>query len=124
MGIYSVPSNLDARERKFYQEAQKRFRKNVPWAEFEEFAFGMGSPLYAHRTSHLDVVDDPLFQTLKHMWLDLGVKQGLIAEEKGKQSKSHVQRRSQSRSRQATNQRNSSENRKLAASDSLASSHS
>ncbi len=124
MGTYRVLSNLDAREREFYQEALKRSRKNVPWAEFEEFAFGMGSPLYTHRTSHIDVLGDPLYQALKRMCLDLGVKQGLIAVEKRKQSKTDVQRRSQSGSRQATNQRNSSENRKLAASDSLAGSHS
>jgi hypothetical protein len=121
--MYRIPPNLDARGREFYREALKRFHNNVTWAEFEEFAFGMGSSLYKHRTSHLDVVEDPLYRVLTDMWLDLGVKQGLIAEKKGRHSKS-VQRRSQSGGRQATNQRNSPENSKLAPSDSLAGSHS
>lgn len=120
----SALSNLNAREHEFYQEAVKRFHNNVPWSEFEEFAFGMGSPLYANRISHLEVLDEPLYEALTNMWLDLGVKQGLIAEDRAKRGETRVQRRAQGRSRETSNRRNGKKNNKLAAANSFVASHS
>ena len=117
-------ANLDAQRQEFYKKALANFRKNVSWSDFEDFAFGMGSPLYAHRTSHLEVLGDPLYEALTDMWLELGVKQGLIASEESKENRTRAQRGSQGRSRQAEDERNATEDRKLAPSHSFARSHS
>ncbi len=117
-------SSLDTKQQAFYKEALANFRRKVSWADFEEFAFGMGSPLYAHRTSHLEVLSDPLYEVLTDMWLELGVKQGLIAPEQSKEKRTRAQRGSQSGSRQAAHERNAKEDSKLAASHSFAHSHS
>lgn len=123
-GSNVVLSNLDARQQEFYREAAAKFRKNVDWSEFEDFAFGAGSPLYVRRTSHLDVLDHPLYRALKDMWLELGVRQGLVAQDVIKEQKPYAQRRTQSRSRKAANRRDPQENSKLASAHPLTGTHS
>jgi len=117
-------TDVPARDRTFFRDAVRRFRRNAPWAEFEDFAFGMGSPIYSLRVSPLEVVKDPLYVALKDMWLELGVRQGLVAERTIKERHNHAPRRSQSRSREAANRQDVPEYRKLAASNSSARSHS
>lgn len=65
-------------EKSFLHRAQRKFRENADWLEFEEFAFGSRSPLYSKTRSHQDVLQHPLYLALKEMWLDLGVNQGRI----------------------------------------------
>ncbi len=74
--------DLTETEKKFYRQALKKFRENISWLAFDEFAFGRQSPIYAHRRSHLDVLKEPLFLALKDMSLQLGVQQGMIARKK------------------------------------------
>src|ERR1700688_2949073 len=74
-----VLANLTKTERDFYGQALKRFRANVPWADFEEFAFGVGSPIYSLRVSPDELSQRPLFEALKELWLRLGIRQGLIS---------------------------------------------
>lgn len=116
-------ADLALEQQGFYREAMRRYRQNIAWSAFEEFAFGMRSPIYASRTSHLDVLKDPLYQALRDMWLALGIRQGRVAKERV-QEKPHAPRRSQSRSRPAAHQRNAKEARKLAVAHSSAGSHS
>lgn len=71
-------SALSPDEEAFLHRAQRKFRENADWLEFEEFAFGSRSPLYSKTRSHQDVLQHPLYLALKEMWLDLGVKQGRI----------------------------------------------
>ena len=71
--------SLTETEKKFYRQALKKFRANIGWLAFDEFAFGRQSPIYSHRKSHLDVLKEPLFLALKDMSLQLGVQQGMIA---------------------------------------------
>jgi len=73
---------LTAEEREFLRHAEKKYRANTNWFEFEDFAFGMRSPLFSRIRSHLDVLRHPLYLALKEMWLDLGEKQGLVAPSK------------------------------------------
>jgi hypothetical protein len=73
-----VPA-LTAEERTFLARASDKYHANVNWLEFEEFAFGMRSPIYAKKQSHPNVVEHPLYVALKGLWLDLGVRQGRIA---------------------------------------------
>lgn len=73
---------LNKDEKKFYRQALKRFHENTRWLTFEEFAFGMKSPIYRGRDSHLDVLKDPLFRALQDMSLQLGVQQGVISRKK------------------------------------------
>lgn len=61
-GVEIDLSGLTGVEKRFYNEARRRFRRNVGWLDFDEFAFGMGSPIYAQHRSHLDVVRQPLYQ--------------------------------------------------------------
>jgi hypothetical protein len=63
----------------------KKYRANLDWFEFEDFAFGMRSPLFARTRSHLDVLQHPLYVALKEMWLDLGEKQGQVAPSEPKE---------------------------------------
>ncbi len=123
-GTNVVLSNLDGQQERFYREALEKFRGNISWSEFWNFAFGSGSTLYAHRTSHLEVLRDPLYEALTDMWLELGVKQGLVASDRTKERRPHAQRRTKSRSRKAANRRNPQENSKLAAAHPLTGTHS
>jgi hypothetical protein len=82
--------NLDGltpEEKKFYRQALKRFQENTSWLAFDEFAFGMGSPIYSRQRSHLDVLKSALYLALKDMSLQLGVQQGLVARTKKSEKK-------------------------------------
>jgi hypothetical protein len=72
-------SSADAREREFLRNARQHFRANMNWFAFEDFAFGSRSPLFSQSRSHRDVLGSPLYQELKRMWLELGVRQGYVA---------------------------------------------
>jgi len=74
--------SLAGSERTFYEKAVRQFRQNVDWFSFEDFLFSPGSPIYAQRRSHLEVLRDPVYLALKDMWLQLGVQQGMIARRK------------------------------------------
>lgn len=86
-GIEIDLNSLNESDRAFYRQALRKFKQNKPWLAFDSFAFGMMSPLYRGRTSHLEVLKSPLYLALKDMSLQLGVQQGMIArkarEEKG-----------------------------------------
>ena len=72
-------SRLTEAEKTFFSQAQNKVQNNVNWLSFDEFAFGMRSPIYSGRKSHLDVLKSPLYLALKDMSLQLGVQQGKIA---------------------------------------------
>jgi hypothetical protein len=74
--------SLTPEEKKFYRQALKRFQENTSWLAFDEFAFGMRSPIYSRQRSHIDVLKSALYLALKDMSLQLGVQQGLIARTK------------------------------------------
>jgi len=75
-------------EEQFYRQALRRFRENTNWPDFDDFAFGMRSRIYAGRRSHLEVLKHPLYLALKDMSLQLGVQQGRIAgrDEEGRKA--------------------------------------
>ena len=75
-------TSLSESEKKFYAAARKRFQENVDWIEFQNFAFGIESPIYAGNRSHLEVKSNPLFQALLDMALQLGIQQGMVAQHK------------------------------------------
>ena len=75
---------LTPEENAFLRVARRKFSENTDWFAFEDFAFGMRSPLFSKSRSHRDVLTNPLYLELNRMWLELGVKQGRIANpEKG-----------------------------------------
>lgn len=74
---------LTEQERKFYRQALDKFKRNLDWLSFEEFAFDPRSPIFAQRRSHLHVMKDPLYLALEDMSLQLGVQQGMIARDAG-----------------------------------------
>ena len=116
--VQNVTDVLNSEERDFLRQAEKRYRANVNWFEFEDFAFGMRSPLFARTRSHLDVLKHPLYVALKEMWLDLGEKQGLVASSKRKEK--HVEGRKSQGRRSANQGRNSAKKRDVEATDSSA----
>lgn len=93
---------LTEKKEKFYQQAVGKFRKNTDWFAFEEFGFGLMSPLYVGRKSHLEVMGDPLYLALEDMWLQLGVQQGMVKTEAGQKGKAIVKRRQESGGRQTS----------------------
>jgi hypothetical protein len=70
---------LTTEERAFLARARSKFEEGADWLDFEDFAFGSGSPIYSRSRSHQDVLQHPLYVALKEMWLDLGVRHGRIA---------------------------------------------
>lgn len=76
-------SALGPDEQKFLKRARELFVENTDWLQFEDFAFGSRSPLFARNRSQQDVLTHPLYTALKEMWLELGVKQGRIAAPSG-----------------------------------------
>ena len=68
--------DLNEVEGKFYLQAVEKFEKKINWLEFDEFAFGPGSPIYKNERRHLDVIQKPLYKALEDMWIRLGVEQG------------------------------------------------
>jgi hypothetical protein len=101
---------LTFEEREFLRHAEKKYRANTNWFEFEDFAFGMRSPLFSRKRSHLDVLRHPLYLALKKMWLDLGEKQGLVSPSKGEDQ---LARRKTQRSGAPVQQRNTSKKRNV-----------
>lgn len=81
-GVRVNLGSLTSEEKKFYRQALKRFQENTSWLAFDEFAFGMGSPIYSRQRSHIDVLKSALYLALKDMSLQLGVQQGLVARTK------------------------------------------
>ena len=71
-------ADLTEDEARFYRRAFEKFRQNVNWLAFDELVFSPASPIYSRRRSHLDVLQDPLYLALKDMWLELGVRQGMV----------------------------------------------
>jgi hypothetical protein len=103
---------LTPEEREFLKQAEKKYRTNTNWFEFEDFAFGMRSPLFSRTRSHLDVLRHPLYLALKEMWLDLGERQGLVAP--SRQEKHHARRKAEGRGASAQ-ERNRAQKRDVAA---------
>jgi hypothetical protein len=85
-GIRIDINELSATEKEFYRRALRKFQENTDWVAFDEFAFGMKSPIYDQRRSHLDVLKSPLYLALKDMSLQLGIQQGLISLGKSEKS--------------------------------------
>lgn len=73
-------SELNEVEKKFLEAARRLFEQNVNWLEFEGFAFGMRSPLFAKTRSHKNILEHPLYVALTDMWLELGVRQGMVKD--------------------------------------------
>lgn len=74
--------DLDAAKRRLYERALAQFRRGVSWFEFEQFVFSYTSPLFSGARNRAAVVDDPLYTALKDMWLQLGIDQGFVANER------------------------------------------
>ena len=74
-------TGLNETERAFLGRARKLFAQNTDWFEFEGFAFGMRSPVFAKTRSHKKVVESPLYIALRDMWLELGVRQGKVRDD-------------------------------------------
>jgi hypothetical protein len=66
-------------EKKFYRRSLRKLQEHADWLAFDEFAFGMHSPIYAGSRSHLEVLRNPLYLALKDMSLQLGIQQGKIS---------------------------------------------
>jgi hypothetical protein len=73
---------LDGAEAVFFRRALVKFHSNVPWSSFENFAFNPDSPIYARRKSYGRLVKDPLYRALQDMWLQLGVNQGEVQDDR------------------------------------------
>lgn len=106
-------STLNESERTFYRRALRKFMQNTPWLAFDAFAFGMMSPLYRGRTSHLEVLKSPLYLALKDMSLQLGVQQGMIAR-KSREEKDPSERRQERGGRSAKKTHDRAKDRELA----------
>jgi len=78
-GLQIDLSHLDSERKHFYQSALEKLGKNVPWLDFEDFAFSFGSPVFRASRNRREVLSDPLYVVLKDMWLRLGIRQGLVA---------------------------------------------
>ncbi|HYR30056.1 MAG TPA: hypothetical protein VEU30_16420, partial [Thermoanaerobaculia bacterium] len=65
-------SKLSPDETAFLARARANFAKNMNWLEFEEFAFGMRSPLFSRQRTHKVVRENPFYTALRDMWLELG----------------------------------------------------
>jgi len=78
--------HLTVNQANLYRQALKRYRAGINWIDFEEFVFGPGSPLYDDLRAHADVIGTPLYESLKAMWLDLGVQQGMVKPEEPKRA--------------------------------------
>ena len=74
-------------EAEFFRRALEKFRTNVRWSAFENFAFSPRSPIYARRKSYGRLTKDPLYRALQDMWLQLGVNQGEIQDDRPKKGK-------------------------------------
>jgi len=73
---------LDGAEADFFRRALDKFNSNPNWFSFENFAVGPSSPIYARRKSYGRLVKDPLYRALQDMWLQLGVNQGEVQDDR------------------------------------------
>jgi hypothetical protein len=73
---------LSQAEAEFFGRALNKFNQNVNWSVFETFAFDPKSPIYARRKSYGRLVLDPLYRALQDMWLQLGVNQGEVQDDR------------------------------------------
>jgi hypothetical protein len=62
----------------FFMEAEEKFKNDVPWGDFDTWAFGQKSPIYKNQRSHLDVMKVPTYLVLKDLSMRLGINQGHI----------------------------------------------
>ncbi|HEV7242210.1 MAG TPA: hypothetical protein VGQ36_23470 [Thermoanaerobaculia bacterium] len=74
-------TGLNEAEKKYLERARRMFAENTDWLEFESFAFGMQSPVFAKTRSHKNILEHPLYRALTDMWLELGVRQGKVADD-------------------------------------------
>jgi len=87
MGRRLPANDLTSDEESFLRHARRKFADNADWFEFEDFAFGSRSPLYAKTRSQQDVLTHPLYVALKDMWLELGVRQGRVKDASGRKAR-------------------------------------
>ena len=80
--VTSEQFELPEREAAFFRGALARFSSNTHWISFESFAFGPASPIYARKRSYGRLVKDPLYRALQDMWLQLGVNQGEVKDDR------------------------------------------
>jgi hypothetical protein len=73
---------LDGVAADFFGRALEKFHNNTRWSAFESFAFSPTSPIYARRKSYGRLVRDPLYRALQDMWLQLGVNQGEVQDDR------------------------------------------
>jgi hypothetical protein len=78
--------SLSEQQANLYRQAVKRYREGTNWIDFEELVFGWGSPLYSEVRSQADLIGTPLYESLKAMWLELGVQQGMVKSEEPKRA--------------------------------------
>ncbi len=116
--IAEPTDSLSPEERVFLRQAEQKYRANANWFEFEDFAFGMRSPLFSRHRSHLDVLRHPLYRALKEMWLDLGVRQGLVSP--SRRQEEHFARRKAQGSGASHQKRDRAKKRNVETSDSSA----
>jgi hypothetical protein len=81
-GLQIDLSHVDSERKRFYQSALDKLDQNIPWLEFEDFAFSFGSPVFRASRNRREVLNDPLYVVLKDIWLRLGIRQGLVAPPK------------------------------------------
>ena len=81
-GVSVDLGDLDVAKKRLYENALEQFRRNVSWFEFERFVFSYTSPLFSSARNRAAVVDDPLYAALKDMWLQLGIDQGFVADDR------------------------------------------
>src|ERR1044072_8832829 len=74
--------HIDADKRRLFETASEMFRKNTSWFAFEQLIFSYTSPLFRKSKSRADVINEPLFLALKDMWLQLGIDQGYVANDR------------------------------------------
>jgi len=74
-------TGLNEREQAFLETARRLFAENTDWFEFESFVFGMQSPVFAKTRSHRNILEHPLYRALTDMWLELGVRQGMVKDD-------------------------------------------
>jgi|SRR3954452_21613159 len=75
---------LEPQKRRLFDHAMEMFRRNTSWFEFEQIVFSYTSPLFTRAKKRADVVDEPLFHALTDMWLQLGIDQGYVANDRTK----------------------------------------
>ena len=74
--------DLEGAEADFFRRALDKFDSNAYWFSFANFAFSSSSPIYARRKSYGRLVKDPLYRALQDMWLQLGVNQGEVQDDR------------------------------------------